>query len=153
MISRLLRRRPTRDGDATIAQVRALLADHQSHMAQSLAESLREEADTLARIAAGIVAFRRGFVELAWEELHPVARDDWARLAPAEYVRSGLAVAPEEALREIRALVAADPRRVGADGWHEIVTAVFGYGDQQLARAAFAVFDPRVTAGSPILPT
>ena len=150
MISRLLRRRRTPDADATITQVRALLADRQGHVAQSLAESLREEAGTLARIAAGIVAFRRGFVELAWEELHPVARTDWARLAPAEYVRSGLAVAPDEAAREIRALVAADPPDVGAEGWHEIVTAVFGYGDQPLARAAFAAFDRRVTDDSPL---
>ena len=121
-------------------------------MAQSLAESLRRDArtSTLGRLAAGVIAFRRGFTELAWEELRPVARDDWARLAPAEYVRAGLALAPAETLRELRQLVADDPPGVGADSWHEIVTAVFGYGEQALARAAFDVFDRHVTADSPL---
>ena len=78
------------------------------------------------------------------------AREAWAGRAPAEHVRAGLAAAPEETLREIRALVADDPPGVGAESWYEILTAVFGYGDQQLAREVFAVFERRVDDGSPL---
>ena len=78
------------------------------------------------------------------------AREEWARRAPAQHVREGLATAPERTLGEIRALVAEDPRGVGADSWYEILTAVFGYGDQQLARELFAVFDRRVGDDSPL---
>ena len=65
-------------------------------------------------------------------------------------MRSGLAAAPEETLREIRALVADDPPGVGAESWYEILAAVFGYGDQELAREVFAVFDRRVGDDSPL---
>ncbi len=78
------------------------------------------------------------------------ARAEWARNAPAEHVRAGLAANPEETLAEVRALVADDPPGVGADGWYEILAAVFGYGEQELARDVFAVFDRHVGAGSPL---
>jgi hypothetical protein len=78
------------------------------------------------------------------------ARAEWARHAPAEHVRAGLADVPEETLREIRALVADDPSGVGPESWYEILTAVFGYGDQELAREVFAVFDRRVGDDSPL---
>ena len=77
-------------------------------------------------------------------------REQWAREAPREHVRAGLADKPEETLAEIRALVADDPPGVPAESWHEILTAVFGRGDQELARAVFAVFDRRVGDGSPL---
>jgi len=82
---------------------------------------------------------------------HRRAREQWARNAPAEHVRSGLATAPEETLREIRRLVADDPRGVGAEGWYEILAAVFGYGAQDVAREVFAVFDRHVDAESRLL--
>jgi len=72
------------------------------------------------------------------------ARAEWARQAPREHVRAGLATAPEETLREVRALIADDPPGVGADGWYEILAAVFGYGAQDVAREVFAVFDRHV---------
>ncbi len=72
------------------------------------------------------------------------ARERWASSAPREHVRAGLATDPEATLREIRALVADDPRGVGAESWYEILTAVFGFGDQELARAVFEVLDRRV---------
>ena len=77
-------------------------------------------------------------------------REDWARRAPAQHVRSGLATAPAETLREVRLLVTEDPASVPAESWYEILVAVFGYGDQELARAVFAVFDGRVGADSPL---
>jgi hypothetical protein len=78
------------------------------------------------------------------------ARAEWARDAPREHVRAGLATAPERTLEEIRALVADDPPGVSAQGWYEILAAVFGYGDQGLARAVFAVFDRHVGDDSPL---
>jgi hypothetical protein len=78
------------------------------------------------------------------------ARAEWARGNPREHVRAGLADAPAQTLAEIRALVADDPPGVPPESWYEILTAVFGYGDQELARAVFAVFDRRVGDDSPL---
>jgi hypothetical protein len=78
------------------------------------------------------------------------AREEWAREAPAAHVRAGLAGAPDETLREVRALVADDPASIGAESWYEILAAVFGYGAQDVAREVFAVFDRRVDADSPL---
>jgi hypothetical protein len=83
-----------------------------------------------------------------WRERR--AREQWARRAPAEHVRSGLAAAPAQTLQEIRRLVADDPASVPAESWYEILVAVFGYGEQDLAREVFAVFDRRVGADSPL---
>ena len=65
---------------------------------------LREhpETETLGRLAGGIVAHREGYAELAWDLLRPVPREAWTRFAVSEYVRSGLSVAPEEVLAELR---------------------------------------------------
>jgi len=71
-------------------------------------------------------------------------------VAPREHVRAGLAADPAHTLDEIRALVADDPRDVGAESWYEILAAVFGYGDQALAREVFTVFDRRVGGDSPL---
>ncbi|HZH24435.1 MAG TPA: hypothetical protein VEY49_05990, partial [Solirubrobacteraceae bacterium] len=49
-----------------------------------------------------------------------------------------------------RLLVTENPASVPAESWYEILVAVFGYGDQELARAVFAVFDGRVGADSPL---
>jgi hypothetical protein len=78
------------------------------------------------------------------------ARAHWARDATREHVRAGLATAPEQTLQEIRTLVADDPPGVSAQSWYEILAAVFGYGDQELARAVFAVFDRHVSDDSPL---
>ncbi len=78
------------------------------------------------------------------------AREQWASSAPADHVRSGLATAPAETLGEVRLLVAEDPAGVPAESWYEILAAVFGYGDQELAREVFAVFSRRVGDDSPL---
>jgi hypothetical protein len=135
--------------DAIVAQVRALIAARESGAAQALAASLRArpETEALGRVASGIVAFKRGYRALAWQELRSVSRETWARHAPAEFVRAGLAIEPGEALAAVRQLVADDPAGVRPRGWYEIVTAVWGYGDAALARDAFAVFDRHVATG------
>jgi len=133
---------------AIVAQVHALNSSGAPDTARALAESLRARPETeeLGHLAAGIVASRRGYRALAWDELHTVSRETWSRLAAAEYVRSGLTVAPDEALRELRALVEAAPDDVRARQWYAITTALWGYGAGELARDAFAVFDRCVDA-------
>ena len=134
---------------AMIAQVRSLVGAKQHDTAVAIAESLRARPETaaLGHLAAGIAAARRGYRELAWQELRGLPRVTWATYAPAEYVRSGLTVAPEEALREIRALVAEDPAEVRAKSWHEILAAVWGLGEAELARDVFAIFERHVRRG------
>ena len=132
--------------DAVLAQVRALVAADDADAALSIAESLRrrEETRALGRLTAGIVAFRRGNVVLAWEELGGLPREVWARRAAGEYVRSGLAAAPDRTLADIRELVAARPADMPARSWFTVLGAVFGYGAADLARDVFAAFDRRV---------
>ena len=137
---------------SVIAQVRSLSAAKEHDRAQAIAESLRthEGTATLGRLAGGIVAFKRGYRELAWEELHTVPRTAWATLAAAEYVRAGLAVAPADTLREVRALVAEDPPEVHAKSWYELLAAVWGFGEGDLARQLFAIFDRHVREDAPL---
>ncbi|MGI8778638.1 MAG: hypothetical protein ACR2L8_00450 [Solirubrobacteraceae bacterium] len=137
---------------AVIAQIRSLIAASEHHRAQSIAEGLRvqPETATLGHLAGGIVAFKRGFRELAWHELRDVPRATWAQFAPAEFVRSGLSVAADDALREIRELVADDPAEVRARSWYEILAAVWGLGASELAREVFAIFDRHVREDAPL---
>jgi hypothetical protein len=124
---------------ALISQIRAL--DHDR--AGSIATGLRAhpETESLGRVAGAIVAHRQGYHDLAWDLLRGVPREVWTRFAAAEYARSGLAVAPDEVLREIRALAAEDPPELRSKLWFELLTPVFGYGDHELARELFERFD------------
>ncbi len=129
--------------ESVVAQVRALADTSQHHRAQSLAESLARQDATrdLGALAGGIAAFRRGYVQLAWDRLYSVPRELWSRYAPGEYMRAGLAVAPEAVRQDLRELVADDPAGVGPQQWYELLTPAFGAGAHDLARDAFAVFE------------
>ena len=137
---------------AVVAEVRALNAAGAHHRAESLAESLRrhEATRTLGQLAGGIVAYRRGFPELARARFAEVPRAMWVRFAAAEYIRSGLAVAREETLQEIRGLVDDDPPEVAAKSWFEVLAPVFGLGMGQLSRELFTIFDRHVGEDSPL---
>ena len=128
---------------ALISQVRALLADGEHDSARALALGLRRhpETETLGRLAGGIVAHREGYAELAWDLLRPVPREAWTRFAVSEYVRSGLSVAPGDALAELRSLVADDPPEVRSKLWYDMLAPVFGYGESELARQIYERFD------------
>jgi hypothetical protein len=136
---------------AVIDEVRTLLADGTPGRALALAESLLADPGTnaLGRVAAGVVAHERSYGALAWAHLREVPPVVWARLAPAEYVRSGLSHAPDETLHAVGALVDDDPPGVLAESWYEILAAVFGYGDQALARRVFTRFDQHVSRDVP----
>jgi lipopolysaccharide biosynthesis glycosyltransferase len=128
---------------AFVTQVRALVGAKEHETVVAIGETLSSDPSTaeLGRLAAGIAAARRGYRELAWERLHGLPRATWAAHAPAEYVRSGFAIAPDVVLREIRELVADDPPEVRAKSWHELLVAVWGRGEAELARTMFAIFE------------
>ena len=137
--------------DALLAEVRVFLAGGSPGRAQAIAESLlrHEQTEALGHLIAGVVAQHRGHVELAWSHLGGLPPSMGARLAPAEYVRAGLAVEESETLRTVETLTEQDPPDIGAEAWYEILAAVFGHGEQGLARAVFAVFDRHVDQESP----
>jgi hypothetical protein len=60
---------------------------------------------------------------------------------PDDSIAARLRADPETTLREIRTLVAEQPPDVGPRAWFRMLVAVFGYGDQALARELFAVFE------------
>jgi hypothetical protein len=139
---RALQRGRTLD-DALMRQLRSLLAAGDTDGAWALAESLRAQDETrmLGHVAAGITAYRRGFAELAHEQLRAAPRELWTVHAAPAYARGGLAAAPEETLGELRALVADEPPGVPVRTWYDIAVAAFGYGDEALARSAFEAFE------------
>jgi hypothetical protein len=128
---------------ALIGQVRSLLSNGQPGAAQSVATGLllQPETETLGHVASAIVAHRGGYAELAWNHLRALPREAWTRYAAAEYARAGLAAAPDEALREIRALAAADPPEIRSKIWFDLLAPVFGHGDHELARELYARFE------------
>ena len=128
---------------ALIGQVRSLLSNDEPEAAQSVATGLlaQPQTETLGHVASAIVAHRHNYPELAWEHLRTLPREAWTRYAAAEYARAGLAAAPEEALREIRALADDDPPEVRSKIWFDLLAPVFGHGDGVLARALFERFD------------
>ena len=137
--------------DAVLGEVRTFLAGGRPGRALAIAESLlrHEQTEELGRVAAGLVAHHRGSVELAWSHLRGLPSPTWARLAPAEYVRAGLALEEDETLQAVATLVEDDPQGVGTESWYEILAAVFGHGAQGLARDVFAVFDRHVDRDVP----
>jgi len=137
---------------AVIGQVRSLIRAGEPHTARAIAESLRANAETsaLGHLAGAIVAYRQGYLDLAHDHFRSVPRELWASLAMAEYVRSGLATAPDETLSEIRALVADDPGEVRAKSWFDALAPVFGFGAQDVAREVFEAFDRHVREDSPV---
>ena len=137
---------------AIISQVRALIRADEHDTARALAESLRAHPETraLGHLAGAIVASRQGYLELTREEFEGVPRGLWSTLAMAEYVRSGLRLAPEETLAEIRQLAADDPPDVTAKSWFDALAPVFGYGAQDVARAVFEVFERHAREDSPV---
>ena len=137
--------------EAVLGEVRALVVSGKHGRAQAIGESLLRspETHTLGRLATGIVAHQRGDLALAWAQLRGLPSATWARFAAAEHVRSGLTVEPTEGLESVRRLVADDPPEVPAECWYEVLAAVFGYGDHDLARELFAIFDRHVDADWP----
>ncbi len=138
--------------DSIVAQVRSAIRAGDHDTARAIAESLRVHPDTraLGHLTGGIVAYRQGYLDLAWDEFRAVPRELWATLAMAEYVRAGLAVSPDETLSEIRALIADDPGAVNARRWFDALAPVFGFGAQDVAREIFEVFDRHVGERSPV---
>lgn len=133
---------------ALIWQIRTLLGADEPDEAWALAEALRShpETATVGKVAAGVVAYRTGYPELAREHLRGVPRELWTRLAAPAYLRSGLAADPEATLHEVRELLADEPADVPARTWFDVLSAMFGFGEDALARAAFGALERRLEA-------
>jgi hypothetical protein len=134
------------DGDLTAAvlgQVRAWVADQRPAPAVSLAESLRRRPETrdLGDLASGIVAFQRGFPELAWSRFDGLAARVWAPHAPEEYVRCGLAHAHDRTVAEVRRLLDEDPELVRLGDWITLAGVAFGAAEHDLADDILTVVD------------
>ena len=124
--------------------MRSLVGAKEHDTAVALAESLRAQPQTaeLGRLAGGIAAARRGYRELAWEELRGAPAHDLGRprargVRPLRAGRSR----PRRRCGEVRALAADDPPEVRAKSWHELLAAVWGHGESELARELFAIFE------------
>ena len=153
MLSRIRRRlrggpppapaKPPVEPAVRVARARALLAEGRRGRVRANAERLKARPATsdAGRVVAAIAAHERGFLALAHAELAAVPTVTAAALAPAEWVRSGLAEAPEQTRGALQALADAGPQDLGPEAWYELLAAVFGAGDQPLARALFARFE------------
>ena len=135
--------------DTVVAEVRELIASGAPHTATSVAAALRAAPETAAvgALASAIVSFHRGYVELAWHQFQDVPRDLWRRHATSEFVRAGIQVDRETALEEVRRLLGESPECLDARSWLHVVGAVYGVGDEDLARRSFAVLDAVVGTG------
>jgi hypothetical protein len=131
---------------AIVGQVRTLIGAEEHDAARSIAESLSSYPETrdLGNAVGGIVAYRQGYVELAWERLRAVPRETWTRHAAAEWARAGLATEPDDALAEIRRLAAEDPPELRAKFWYDVLGPVFGMGAADEARDVYAIFDRHI---------
>ena len=134
------------DGDlpaAVLGQVRNWVADERPAPAVSLAESLRTRPETrdLGDLASGVVAFHRGFVELAWSRLEGLDARVWAPHAPEEYLRCGLAHAHDSTVAEIRRLLDQEPDLVRLGDWITLAGVAFGAAEHDLADEILAVVD------------
>jgi hypothetical protein len=129
-----------------VARARAHLEAGRRGKARAMAARLRARAATrdTGAVVAAVVAYDRGFLALAHADLADVPPATAAALAPAEWVRSGLAEAPEETKAAVRVLADENPPGIGPRAWYELLAALFGAGEQELARAVFARFDEHV---------
>jgi Glycosyl transferase family 8 len=137
---------------AVLVQIRSLLEAGEPHTASSIAASLRKEpaSAALGALASAIVALHRGFPALAWTEFAAVPRELRWRRAAAEYVRAGITSDRATVLDEVRRLVAQNPDSVDAGNWTEILGAVYGAGEEELARQVFAILDREVGDGTDV---
>jgi hypothetical protein len=132
--------------EAVVAQVRADVSEGRAPAAVAVSNALgrRPETAEVGSLAAGIVAFHRGYPKLAWEKLSRLPVELWAAHAPEEYVRAGLSLDPDTTLAAVRELVAAAPSYVAPAGWLAMLGPVFAHGELDLARGLFDVLDRRI---------
>ena len=136
--------------EAVVAQVRVGRDGGRGAAAVAVSNALGRQPETadVGALAAGIVAFSRGYPKLAWEHLSHLPVELWAAHAPEEYVRAGLALDAETTLSSVRELAAAEPSYVEPAGWLAMLGPVFAHGDMELARSLFEALDRTVEEGS-----
>lgn len=134
-----------------VAETRSLLRRGDRAAAQALAASLAEhdETATLGSLCSGLVAAHGGHRALAWHHLRDLPRELWSRYALREFVRCGLDHEPERALAEVRGLLDG-PAALVPQRWMELLEAVFGHGDLDLATGLFAALDQAIATGDDV---
>ena len=137
LVDRLLRGADL--GTAVLDQVRTWLESGRPDAAVGLAESLRAHDDTraLGELASAVVAFERGFTELAWARFAPLARETWAPYAAEDYTRCGLVADRDGTVRELRRVIAEEPAIVRLGDWVTLSGVAFGAGEHALAGEMF----------------
>ena len=135
--------------EAVTAQVRADVSDGRTPAAVAVATALgrRPETADVGAVAAGIVAFRRGYLNLAWKHLSGLPVELWSAHAPEEYVRAGLSVDAETTMASVQELVTAGPSYVTPAGWLALLGPVFAHGDLELTRGLFEALDRTIEEG------
>lgn len=136
---------------AVMRQIRTWLAARNTANALALATSLSDQADTrdVGLLAQAVVAWHRGYPQLAQHAFEEVPEGLWTRFAVDEFVRTGLQVAPEATLTTIRELLDRSPSPLSGAGWLEMTGPLFAYKHHDLARDAFAHLDAAVNAAGP----
>ncbi len=134
---------------AMTKQIRADVAGGRSEVALAVAASLRGRSETadLGALVSGVVAFRRGYPDLAWHHLAELPMVIWSQHAAEEYVRSGLHVDPDATVTAVRDLLTAAPDELSASSWFSMIGPFFGHGDLELAAHLFAKLDQLVGDG------
>ncbi len=122
--------------DALVAQVRELIASGEPHTAASIAAALRKEPETaaLGALASAIVSFHRGYVELAWHEFQECRATSGVATPRRSTCGPGSRSTGRPCSTRYDGCVAETPESVDARSWTDILGAVYGAGDEDLAR-------------------
>jgi len=126
-----------------VAEVRARLRKGDLQAATAISASLGQDPATasVGSLTSGLVAFERGFLQLAWHHLAATPRDLWTRFAPGEYVRAGLSEDKDAMIREVEAVVDAPPAHMTATLWLDLLEPLYGAGEEALAARIFSFVD------------
>ncbi len=135
---------------ALVAEVRARIAADDLAGATAMAVDLGKDPSTreVGDLCFGIVAFDRGYTELAWEKFAHLPRDLWSQYAVSAYVSAGIDHDLATVLREVKGLVDAPPAQMNPRRWMDVLELVYGAGETDLAREILVVLDAAI-AGQP----
>ena len=138
--------------DGVLAQIRTLLAAGEAHTATSIAASLRRQPETaeVGALAEAVVAYDRGYLDLAWARFGVVPDElRWSHAAK-EYVRSGLHADRPAVQAELRQLLRQAPDTVGPQVWTDVLGPVYGAGESELASDIFSVLDRQLSGADDV---
>jgi lipopolysaccharide biosynthesis glycosyltransferase len=126
---------------AVAALIRAQLKAEDHLSARSLSQALqRQPATRLAgHLGSALVAAKMQLPGLAWTDFQEVPPEVWRPWAPGEYLSTGFQVDRPAALDAARQILETRPAELSPEGWIEVVKAVFGAREYELAAELFGV--------------